>query len=131
MAKSSAPNKPERAAKSEEAGSGASELRRSTNSTTVTSRPAEPAATARRPIDLIEGAKRQLKELIDYPVDGVSGFNRTDDGWKLSITVVELSRIPSSTDVLAEYVVGLNEAGDIVDYSRGRRYFRDQVGEPL
>lgn len=88
------------------------------------------AMPARRPIDLIESAKRQLKELTGYPVDSVSEFGRTEDGWKLTVTVVELGRIPPATDVLAEYIVGLNRMGDIVDYRRGRRYFRDQVGEP-
>lgn len=88
------------------------------------------AIPARRPIDLIESAKRQLKELTGYPVDSVSEFGRTEDGWKLTVTVVELGRIPPATDVLAEYIVGLNRMGDIVDYRRGRRYFRDQVGDP-
>ena len=89
-----------------------------------------PATPPRRPIELIEEAKRQLKELTGYPVDSVSEFGRVEDGWKLTIAVVELSRIPPATDVLAEYIVGLDRAGDIVDYRRGRRYFRDQVGEP-
>lgn len=86
-------------------------------------------APARRPIELIAEAKRQLKELTGYPVDSVSEFGRVEDGWKLTIAVVELSRIPPATDVLAEYIVGLDRAGDIVDYRRGCRYFRDQVGE--
>jgi len=98
---------------------------------------AGPAATAvpsptvkRRPIDLIEEAQKQLKQMTGYPVDSVAEFRRSDDGWKLTVTVVELERIPASTDVLAEYVVGLDKDGDIVDYRRGRRYYRDQVGEP-
>lgn len=89
-----------------------------------------PAVPALRPIELIESAKRQLKELTGYPVDSVSGFGRTEGGWSLTVTVVELSRIPPATDVLAEYIVGLDRMGDIVDYRRGRRYFRDQVGDP-
>lgn len=88
-----------------------------------------PAMPRLRPVDLIEKAKGQLKELTGYPIDSVSEFGRVEDGWRMTITVVELSRIPPSTDVLAEYVVGLDRTGDIIDYRRGRRYFRDQVGE--
>ncbi len=88
------------------------------------------ASAGRRPVDLIDEAKRQLTKLTGYPVDSVVGFSKTDEGWRLTVTVVELNRIPPATDVLAEYVVGLDEAGVVVDYRRGRRYFRDQVGEP-
>ncbi|MCG8504188.1 MAG: gas vesicle protein [Sphingomonadales bacterium] len=91
---------------------------------------AQPPPVRRRPVQLIEEAKRQLKELTGYPVESVSEFGRTESGWRLVVTVIELNRIPAATDVLAEYIVGLDEAGDIVDYRRGRRYFRDQVGEP-
>lgn len=90
---------------------------------------AESQPAPQKPIRLISGAKRQLKELTGYPIDSVSGFARDDDAWKLVVTVVELNRIPSSTDVMAEYIVTLDEGGDIVNYHRGRRYFRDQVGE--
>lgn len=82
-----------------------------------------------RPIDLIEGAKRQLKELTGYPVDSVAGFAGSGDGWSLTVTVVELSRIPAATDVLAEYVVDLDASGDITAYRRGRRFHRGDVGD--
>ena len=98
---------------------------------------AKPASTSatrplvrRRPIDLIKEAQKQLKQMTGYPVDSVAEFRRADDGWQLTVTVVELERIPAATDVLADYVVGLNNDGDIFDYRRGRRYYRDQVGEP-
>lgn len=88
-----------------------------------------PAPAAKlRPIDLIAGAKRQLKELTGYPVDSVAGLGKSDDGWALTVTVVELNRIPAATDVLAEYEVDLDEAGDITGYRRGRRFHRGEVG---
>ena len=90
--------------------------------------PAPRSMARRRAIDLIEEAQRQLKLMTGYPIDSVAEFRKTDDGWELTVTAVELERIPPSTDVLAEYVVGLDKEGDIVDYRRGRRYYRDQVG---
>ena len=70
-----------------------------------------------------------MADLIGYKVDSVSEFKRTDKGWQLTVTAVELCRIPATTDVLASYVVHLNEAGDIVNYHRDRRYLRNQAGE--
>jgi len=43
--------------------------------------------------------------------------------------VVELDRIPSSTDVLASYEVGLDGDGRLVDYARTRRYTRSRADE--
>lgn len=88
-----------------------------------------PPVTKRRPIDLIDEAKSQLSSLTGFPVDTVSGFAKADDGWRLTITAVELSRIPNTGDVLADYDVSLDMAGDIVSYHRGRRYLRSQVGD--
>ena len=89
----------------------------------------EPSAARRRPFELIGLAKEQLRNLTGYGVDSVSGFAKADGGWHLAVTVVELHRIPAATDVLASYEVDLDEAGDIIKYHRGRRYFRDQVGD--
>jgi hypothetical protein len=89
-----------------------------------------PAPAPRGPVELIARAKDQLRVLTGYRVDSVSGFTRSEGGWHLSVTMVELPRIPPVTDVLAGYEVDLDAAGDIVSYHRGRRYFRDQVGDP-
>jgi len=93
--------------------------------------PSQPgqAPGQRRPVDLIARAKEQLRDLTGFGVDNVSGFAKADGGWQLSVTVVELHRIPPVTDVLASYRVDLDEAGDIVSYRRSRRFFRDQVGD--
>lgn len=80
-------------------------------------------------VAIISRARDELQHLTGYNVDSVSAFERTDEGWRLSVTVVELRRIPAATDVLAIYDVILNEAGDVITYHRGKRYFRDQVGQ--
>src|SRR5215510_718377 len=89
----------------------------------------EQASGSQRPVELIARAKEQLRILTGYGVDSVAGFTKSDGGWHLSVTMVELHRIPPVTDVLAGYEVDLDAAGDIVSYRRGKRYFRDQVGD--
>jgi hypothetical protein len=77
---------------------------------------------------VIARARDELAALTGYKADSVSGFERTDEGWRLTVTAVELRRIPPSTDILATYEVTLNDAGDIVSYDRANRYLRNQAG---
>jgi Gas vesicle synthesis protein GvpO len=93
-------------------------------------RPARERAPARRQVaDLVARAKEQLHGLIGYKIDNIASFNKADRGWHLAVTVIELHRIPAATDVLAEYDVDLDENGNLTGYHRGKRYYRDQVGE--
>ncbi|MDP2740007.1 MAG: gas vesicle protein GvpO [Pseudorhodobacter sp.] len=80
-----------------------------------------------RLVDIIEGAKLQFGIMVSYPIDSVTGVKKVEDGWHLLLTLIELSRIPSGSDVLAEYSVSLDQAGEIVSYRQGRRFFRNQV----
>jgi hypothetical protein len=45
----------------------------------------------------------------------------------VTLEVVELRRIPESTDVLASYEVELDGDGRYLGFSRGRRYSRSQA----
>lgn len=72
-------------------------------------------------------AREQLEALLDLPVESVSGFERTRDGWLVTLEVLELSRIPESTDVLASYEMELDDDRNLLRYTRGRRYHRSQA----
>jgi hypothetical protein len=54
----------------------------------------------------------------------VTGLERTDDGWKVQVEVVEVRRIPDTTDVLALYEVDVDPRGELMGYRRLRRYSR-------
>ena len=51
------------------------------------------------------------------------------DGWLVTVQVLELQRIPSSTDVLGAYQLALDSRGEVSEYRRTRRYYRNQVEE--
>jgi hypothetical protein len=72
-------------------------------------------------------AREQLTELMGRPVEAVLGLEPDDDGWVVTVQVVELARIPNSTDVLGEYAVTLDNDGDVTGYRRMRRYHRSQA----
>jgi hypothetical protein len=58
----------------------------------------------------------------------VTAFERSDDdGWKLTVELVELSRIPRAADVLGVYDVTLDAKGDLQGYRRVRRYARGET----
>lgn len=76
-------------------------------------------------------ARDELAALTGCKVDSIAGIEKTGEGWQLTVVVTELHRIPASTDILATYEVALDESGDIVNYHRGDRYLRGQIGDHL
>jgi Gas vesicle synthesis protein GvpO len=71
--------------------------------------------------------RKQLEELLGKPVESVSSLERTHDGWVAALEVIELSRIPESTDVLASYEIELDEELNFRRYQQVRRYTRSQA----
>jgi hypothetical protein len=75
-------------------------------------------------------AREQMRELTGQPVEGVLAVRRADEGgWEVTVQVLELQRVPSSTDVLGAYLLALDESGEVTEYRRTRRYYRNQVEE--
>ena len=75
-------------------------------------------------MDIARSAARQLAELTGRVPECVIGIERTDDGWRVDLEVVESRRIPDSTDILASYQVDVDEDGDLTGYHRAQRYVR-------
>jgi gas vesicle protein GvpO len=72
-------------------------------------------------------AVEQVGVLTGREVEGVLGLRREDGGWVVTVELVELRRVPDSTDVLASYEVTLDGDGELQEYHRTRRYYRSQV----
>ena len=99
---------------------------------TAAKRPSAPRASAPKRVTATQVAARaaqQLLELTGREAEGVTGLERSDDGWKVRVEVVEVRRIPDTTDVLALYEVEVDEDGDLTGYRRLRRYARGVPGE--
>jgi hypothetical protein len=69
-------------------------------------------------------AAEQLLALTGREPEGVIGMERTEDGWAVQIEVLELQRVPATTDVLAVYEVRTDQRGELQGYRRLRRYTR-------
>jgi hypothetical protein len=75
-------------------------------------------------------AREQMRELTGQPVEGVLAVRRSDDGgWEVTVQVLELQRVPNSTDVLGAYELSIDKDGEVAEYRRTRRYYRNQVEE--
>jgi hypothetical protein len=72
-------------------------------------------------------AREQLEELLGKSVESVSSLERTHDGWVVALEVVELQRVPESTDVLASYELELDGDLNFRRYQQARRYHRAQA----
>ena len=95
-------------------------------------RSSAPRASARKRISSVRVAALaadQLLELTGKAAEGVTGLQRSDDGWRVQVEVVEVRRIPDTTDVLALYEVEVDEDGELESYRRLRRYARGAPGE--
>ena len=80
--------------------------------------------------DAVQTVREELPALLGKPVESVLGVQRDDqDGWHVIVQVVELARIPNSSDVMGAYLVTLNDDGEIEGYQRQRRYVRSQPDE--
>jgi Gas vesicle synthesis protein GvpO len=78
---------------------------------------------------IVRQARQQLEALLGTEAERVSGLERASGGWSVSLEVVEVSRIPESTDVLATYELILDDDRNLVSAARKRRYRRSQVDE--
>jgi len=86
-------------------------------------------ADAGRVQDVLGAARDHLRELHGSDAESVSGLERTPNGWAVDLEVVEVKRIPESTDVLATYRVELDGRLDLLSYERTGRYHRAQADD--
>ncbi|WP_031081251.1 gas vesicle protein [Streptomyces sp. NRRL WC-3549] len=95
---------------------------------------AKKAAPSRRPSrqgpeQAARAACRGLEGLIGHRTEGVSAVRRGEHGWHVVVDVLEVPRIPDTTSLLASYEVQLDEGGELLEYSRVRRYRRGAADE--
>ena len=74
-------------------------------------------------------AKEELTGLMGLEPDTVSGMRHDDEGWHVTVEMIELKRIPPSSDVLHSYEVLLDEDGEILSYQFVRSYTRGETME--
>jgi gas vesicle protein GvpO len=77
----------------------------------------------------VQAAKEYLVQLTGREPEAVSGLERSGDGWSVTLEVVEMERVPETTDVMGTFRVQLDGRGELVGCTRVRRYYRNQPVE--
>jgi len=77
---------------------------------------------------LAERAKNQLAEVTGLKPVTVTGTFKDEQGWHVTVDMLEMSRIPPATDVLGDYNVLVDEDGNVLKFERRRTRLR---GEPM
>ena len=80
-------------------------------------------------VELGEAALTTIEELTGYEAEAVTALEWDGDQWQVTVDVLELARVPNTTDVLGSYVVQLDEQGTLRGYRRAGRYTRGQVDQ--
>ena len=68
--------------------------------------------------DAIHGAIEQLQSLLGLEVSSVTGAAKTEDGWHMTIELIERKAIPDTQDLLGVYEVRLDDVGELTSYER-------------
>jgi len=78
--------------------------------------------------ELAERAKSQLVEVTGLKPVTVTRTFKDEQGWHITLDMLEMARIPTATDVLGDYDVLMSEDGNMLKFERRRTRLR---GEPL
>ena len=78
-------------------------------------------------LQLTTSARKTVEDLTGFTPESVSGMQWDGENWLVTVEVCELERVPNTTDVLASYVVQLDDRGGLLGYKRDRRYQRGQA----
>ena len=77
--------------------------------------------------ELTEKAKSQLSDLTGLKPLTVTGVSKDEQGWHITLDMLEMSRIPNSTDVLGDYETLLDDNGDLLRFERKRTRLRGEI----
>ena len=78
--------------------------------------------------ELAERAKSQLAEVTGLKPITVTRTFKDEQGWHITLDMLEMVRIPPATDLLGDYDVLVGEDGNMLKFERRRTRLR---GEPL
>jgi hypothetical protein len=78
-------------------------------------------------IELAQAALTTVAQLTGHRPEAATGLEWDGESWCVTVEVLELPRIPSTTDILGAYQVRLDGHGTLRGYKRLRRYSRGEA----
>lgn len=78
--------------------------------------------------EIMERAKKELQSVTNLEISSVVGASRIeDDGWQVTIELIERKAIPDAADLLGLYEVRLDDDGHMVNFERKKVRHRMDV----
>jgi hypothetical protein len=74
-------------------------------------------------------AMEQIVQLTGHRPVAVIGTAREEQGWRVTVDLLELSRIPPSTDLLGVYQALVDEDGNLLEFQRKMTHNRGDILE--
>jgi hypothetical protein len=62
----------------------------------------------------------QALSALKLKLSGVSSIAKTDEGWRVTLELVERASVPDTMDLLGVYEVRLDHEGELIGYERTR-----------
>lgn len=78
---------------------------------------------------LLERSKIQLGDMTGLKPVSATGAFKDEKGWHIAVEMLEMSRIPPSSDLLGEYETLLNDDGEMLRFARKRTRLRGEQRE--
>jgi hypothetical protein len=79
--------------------------------------------------DLARAALTTVEELTGYQSEAATALEWDGESWCVTVDVLEMERVPNTTDVLGEYEVRLDPGGTLRGFKRVRRFRRGDARE--
>jgi len=79
--------------------------------------------------EVLDRAKKQLSDTTGLKPVTITRAFEDEEGWHIGVAMLEMSRIPNSSDVLGDYEVLLNDCGGMLKFERRRTRLRCETGE--
>jgi hypothetical protein len=81
--------------------------------------------------EVIKRAKEASQDVLNLNLSSVTGATKTDEGWRVTVELVERKAIPDTQDLLGVYEVLLNSEGSLTSYERIRMRRRMDAEERI
>lgn len=78
-------------------------------------------------LELARAALTTVQELTGYTPEAATGMEWDGESWCVTVEVLEMARIPNSTDMMGAYQVRLDGHGTLRGYKRVRRFSRGEA----
>jgi hypothetical protein len=78
-------------------------------------------------LELARAALTTVEELTGHRSEAATGLEWDGESWCVTVEVLEMSRVPSTTDVIGSYQVRLDGQGTLRGYKRLRRFVRGEA----